>query len=622
MVNELYGTPETPGEGFDELLARLEADAGITPPHPGATNGKAKDSDPLPDGFERIGASVFDRLTESITWADILEPLGWQSVRAPDAATAEAWKRPGGTHPVSAKVLKAAPYILVNWSEDSGLPVGAGQKITMARALAHFHYSRNESALAKDLIRGQARGVPANVNDAIRTEWSDRRPVVTLDTGEQINTETGEVSGTEPDLAAGDFWNARDVLQHIHRFARARRVGPWALFGILLVRTAANIPANVVLPPLVGGHASLNPFVALVGASGGGKGSAENAASDAMDLEPVPTYGPGSGEGIAHLFATYNKNTGKIEQHTPSVILSAAEVNTLAALKSRQASTLLPELRKAWTGEPLGFGYVDNTKRLNLGRHRYRLGLVVGVQPEEASALIDDKGAGTPQRLGWMPADDLEAPEVAPSQPAPWHWHNPWRGWMASGMLGQQDLEEIRVCQTARDHIDQARLARLRGQTGDDLDGHALLCQEKVAAILALWDKRKDINDDDWRLAGIVRQVSDRTREHVINTLQRAKAQQNRARGMAEADRAVVVDQRRDEAATQRVGRSIVGKLQREGGWLGHNKLKHSLATKYRQHFEEVITSLIELGQVEERATQADHAGHQGTEYRKVGPRR
>jgi hypothetical protein len=618
MVNDMSSSAEPPGETFDELLARLEAEAGIAPQSAAAANGKHYD--PLPDGFERVGASVFDRLTELMTWADILKPLGWQQVRPPDAAAAEAWKRPGGTHPVSAKVLKAAPYVLVNWSEDSGLPVGAGQKITMARALAHFHYSRNESALAKDLVHGQARGVPAHVNGAIRTEMANRSKTITFDTGEHVNAETGEVS--KPDLAAGDFWEARDVLQHIHRFARARRVGPWALLGILLVRTAANIPANVVLPPLVGGHASLNPFVALVSASGGGKGSAENAASDAMDLEPVPTYGPGSGEGIAHLFATYNKNTGKIEQHTPSVILSAAEVNTLAALKSRQASTLLPELRKAWTGEPLGFGYVDNTKRLNLGRHRYRLGLVVGVQPEEASALIDDKGAGTPQRLSWMPADDLEAPDIAPPQPDPWHWHNPWGGWMASGMLGHQDLEEIGVCQTTRDDIDRARLARLRGQTGEDLDGHALLCQEKVAVILALWDMRKDINDEDWRLASIVRQVSDRARDEVINTLERAKARQNRARGLAEADRAIVVDQRRDEVTTQRVGRSIVGKLQREGGWLGHNKLKHCLATKYRPHFEEVITSLIELGQVEERPTQADHAGHQGTEYRKVEPRR
>jgi hypothetical protein len=193
---------------------------------------------------------------------------------------------------------------------------------------------------------------------------------------------------------------------------------------------------------------------------------------------------------------------------------------------------------------------------------------------------------------------------------------------MASGMLGQQDLEEIEVCQTARDDIDRSRLARLRGQIGDDLDGHALLCQEKVAAILALWDERKEINDDDWRLAGIVRQVSDRTREHVINTLQRAKAQQNRARGNAEAEREVIKHSAVEEVTKQRVGRSIVGKLAREGGWLGRNKLKHSVATKYRQHFDEVITSLIETGQVEERPTQADHAGHQGTEYRKVENRR
>ncbi len=102
--------------------------------------------------------SVFDRLAELVDWADIMEPLGWSCVRPPDASTLEAWRRPGGTHPVSAKVLKDAPYVLVNWSEDSGLPSGAGQKLTKARVLAHFHYGGDESAFAKDLVRGAAKG--------------------------------------------------------------------------------------------------------------------------------------------------------------------------------------------------------------------------------------------------------------------------------------------------------------------------------------------------------------------------------------------------------------------------------------------------------------------------------
>jgi hypothetical protein len=66
------------------------------------------------------------------------------------------------------------------------------------------------------------------------------------------------------------------------------------------------------------------------------------AARDCLQLEPVPTYGPGSGEGIAHLFAAYDSKSGEVVPHTPSVILSAAGIDTLAALKVRQASTGKP----------------------------------------------------------------------------------------------------------------------------------------------------------------------------------------------------------------------------------------------------------------------------------------
>ena len=120
------------------------------------------------------GDGPFDRLAELVSWANILAPVGWTQVRPPDAATLEAWRRPDGTHPVSAKVLKEAPYVLVNWSEDSGLPVGAGQNLTKARVIAHFHYGQSESALAKALVRGEAQGVPAEVNEAIRAEWGEQ----------------------------------------------------------------------------------------------------------------------------------------------------------------------------------------------------------------------------------------------------------------------------------------------------------------------------------------------------------------------------------------------------------------------------------------------------------------
>src|SRR5688500_10295332 len=93
-----------------------------------------------------------------------------------------------------------------------------------------------------------------------------------------------------------EFWDSRETLRTLHDFARSRRVGPCALFGSVMVRLIANIPPNVVIPAIIGGPVSLNPFVGLVSNSGGGKGSSEAAAVDAIMVPEVTTMGPGSGE--------------------------------------------------------------------------------------------------------------------------------------------------------------------------------------------------------------------------------------------------------------------------------------------------------------------------------------
>jgi hypothetical protein len=67
------------------------------------------------------------------------------------------------------------------------------------------------------------------------------------------------------------------------------------VLGVVLARVAAVTPPRLVLPALVGGQASLNPYIGLVGPAGAGKGAAEAAAADAVNLGHVE-LGPHVGD--------------------------------------------------------------------------------------------------------------------------------------------------------------------------------------------------------------------------------------------------------------------------------------------------------------------------------------
>jgi hypothetical protein len=104
----------------------------------------------------------------------------------------------------------------------------------------------------------------------------------------------------------------------------------------------------------------------------------------------------------------------------------------------------------------------------------------------------------------------------------------------------------------------------------------------------------------------------------VISTLEQAKARNNHARAEAEASRAILVGDRVTEAATRRVGRAVMRKLDTAHDWVSRSELRSSLPSRDRGHFEDAIEALKAAGQVEERELEANHKGHTGTEYRRA----
>ncbi|HLZ39068.1 MAG TPA: hypothetical protein VKP64_15270 [Mycobacteriales bacterium] len=433
-------------------------------------------------------------------------------------------------------------------------------------------------------------------------------------------------SGQEPGGDGGqhrddEFWGARPSLALVRDYARARRAGPWATLGVVLTRVVAATGPHVVLPPLVGGEVSLNLYVGLVGESGSGKDAATSAAEDAARFRGAlrfTTTSLGSGEGIAHSYVRRirvkhgDSYKDAIEQHTESVLFTVAEIDTLLALGSRQGSTVLAELRRAWMGSALGFAYADPAKRLPVGRHEYRLCMTAGIQPARAGVLLDDADAGTPQRWLWFPATDPDAPDLAPDEPEPLVWRMPSLPWATA-----HGRTRLGVCAAVRAEVDADRLAKLRGQS-NGTEGHDLLCRLKAAAALALLDGHAEIRDDDWALAGRLMAVSVAVRTQVGRTLADKAREVNRVRGEAAAEQAVVVEERTTEHRIQRVGRGIVRILRRRGDWVAHAELRRALASGDRKHFEDAIDRAVAAGLVEvgEAAAPGAAGGSHGRHYR------
>jgi len=437
-----------------------------------------------------------------------------------------------------------------------------------------------------------------------------------------------ELGGSDP-----TFWSERPELLRVHNTAVNRLVSPWAVLGAVLVRVVAATSYRVVLPPLIGGVGSLNLFLALVGVSGSGKGGAMSVAEVAVDLGPEPgfeTHSLGSGQGIAHAYARAAVDFDKkpvVERHAYSAVFTAEEIDHLAGHAKQNGSTVLAELRRLYMGERLGHQYVDVHKRVPVEPHTYRAGFVAGVQPSRAGVLLDDADGGTPQRFLWLPTR-FDLPKRMPTDSlGPWIWQRPeWHSDPipnAVGALAEQwapgtGRVTMAVPECVTTAIRGARKAQLAGR-GDPLDGHRLLCQEKVAAAFAILAGRTSVTEDDWRLADRLMAVSDATRGEVVGELAAKAAQENMQRGKADGQRALAADDVKTKAATQRAAGSVLRALGRHSsGPMPRNLLRSRLkAGEVRDSFEDAIELLTASGQVVPEVT--EYRGQESTSYRLVG---
>ncbi|MBU8824399.1 hypothetical protein [Mycolicibacterium goodii] len=373
-----------------------------------------------------------------------------------------------------------------------------------------------------------------------------------------------------------------EQLRKLHGWARSRQTAPWALFGTTIPRVAACTPYTVQLPPVIGDYVSLNVFSAIVALSGGGKGKAERVGKRAWPADITIVQG-GSGEALAEMF-TDRKDKRRLD----AAIVTMNEIDALTGLAARQGSIYLPELKSAWFGEPLGQNNASKASSRHVAEHDYRLCLIVGAQYGHAQVIFGDVSGGSPQRFFWWPGSDPNMPRGTGIDPEPLDTTMPEWEFNRDGVAAIRYDADTGIEDVIRDND----LARNRGE-GDALDGHAVLARCKLAALIAVMHQRQNVTVWDWELSGIAMEVSDRTRQSMLDHDRQAAQAKVKERAISRATFDEIIDQRHAETVRKRIVRLLSDRAMPRG------ELRRAMGKQhYREAFDAVFAHMEKVCQI------------------------
>lgn len=446
-----------------------------------------------------------------------------------------------------------------------------------------------------------------------------------------------EASAVVPTPAPGaltlpeGFWAARESLAKVRQAAHSRvRSGDVVLHG-MLVRLAAMAPHTLRADTGIGTPASLNLFSAIVGPSGGGKSSGLSVSRELVKADHPPEEFPlGSGEGIAESYmgealmptGEMDAKTGdekRVKTRTQvrhNVLFHSDEGASLTKLIERSGSTVGETLRSAWSGEGIGQknGRAETTR--TVPARSYAAGLVIGFQPTTALPMLADVDAGTPQRFLWCWAIDPTIPAREQRVPWPGEMTSPFPADVPTDLPPPGTIvsapaprggDPITFAATILDELYETEHAKNTGTLPHDhplrdpfRSQHPVL-RVKLAALLALLEGRRRVDDSDWQLAQVVIDTSDRVREH-LQALARAAAGKARADALSaeaetEAHRAharASVAASLDQTAERRVAMRVAAWVH-DGGPMTLGALRKRATSADRKHVDAAVQLAYEL---------------------------
>ena len=129
----------------------------------------------------------------------------------------------------------------------------------------------------------------------------------------------------------------------------------------------------------------------------------------------------------------------------------------------------------------------------------------------------------------------------------------------------------------------------------DPLDGHLMLVRLKVSFGLALLEGRRDIEEDDWRVAGQLMDVSNRVRAETRAAVVDRHRRKNTARAHEQADREAIIAEKLSEKNQQRAAKAITRKLQRVGA-ATRRELQQTCDSSLSRDFPAVFDLLVDQG--------------------------